>query len=129
MVPVVPVMVSLLNDKARKLGLPMPDEDVVLSFSWQAFTVGELAGPLVGSFLAETLGFPTATRAMGLSVLLVMMVTSVILARAPGVREQEVLPLDEPLLLPMHPTSPTWQHGTDMSRTLALNRSLSREFG
>jgi len=131
MVPVVPLASALLQEEARAAGRPAVDEDVVLSFTWMAFTLGELSGPLAGSYLAGVYGFPAAARGTGAFTLLVIFATTLVLGASGQFtcrrRRAQVAAADEPLL--ERRFSSPGSHGTDMKNGLLVSRALSGTLG
>eukprot|EP00928_Gymnodinium_smaydae_P079995 TRINITY_DN63804_c0_g1_i1.p1 TRINITY_DN63804_c0_g1~~TRINITY_DN63804_c0_g1_i1.p1 ORF type:complete len:184 (+),score=35.70 TRINITY_DN63804_c0_g1_i1:80-631(+) len=141
MVPSVPQVMMIAEAEAAARGLAPPTEDVVLSCTYTAFTLGEMLGPVLGSFAVGAVGFASAARAVGALLLMLSLLVAAVLAAfghcSPRTLKTEAAsqssfdsassPLIERRL--SRRISRASLHGMDASRAVGLVRAMSGSHG
>ncbi|CAE8615586.1 unnamed protein product [Polarella glacialis] len=121
MVPAVPQILSIMAHEAAASGCAAATEDEVLSFAFSSFTIGEMLGPIIGSYAVDALGFETSVHILGVVVCGASVLAFMILGAHGHLGEG----LEEDTQVALLGETHVNAHGMDMPRAVGLARAMS----
>eukprot|EP00927_Polykrikos_kofoidii_P005925 TRINITY_DN12386_c0_g2_i1.p1 TRINITY_DN12386_c0_g2~~TRINITY_DN12386_c0_g2_i1.p1 ORF type:complete len:482 (+),score=37.53 TRINITY_DN12386_c0_g2_i1:69-1514(+) len=98
MVPAIPQILSIMRHEAKVAGCFAPTDDAVLSFTFTAFTLGEMIGPLIGSCAVRAIGFSASVHVIGCAICSASMIAFWILGASGDMWQHPPQDQQEPLL-------------------------------